>query len=253
MIAGMKAFIGCSGFSYKDWKGVFYPEGMPQKNWFAYYCSQFNCLEINSSFYKYPSEKLLKKWHEESPGDFRFSIKMNRLITHFKKLVDCGRPLNDFYDLVRNHLKEKAGCILFQFPPGFSFNEERLRAILDLSNNGFTNAGEFRNLSWFSGEVLEEFGKAGLIFCGQSQPGELPDDPFISGPAAYYRFHGKSVLFKSRYGVNELKAVAGTLKKAKTSFIFFNNTWGDSAIYNAREMQAIITTKKKGLKACHPL
>ena len=107
--------IGCSGFYYRDWKAIFYPEKLPQTKWFEYYSQHFNTLEINSSFYKFPTEKSLKKWYDTSPADFKFSLKVPRLITHYKKFFDCESLLTDFYTSIQSGLQEKSGCVLFNY------------------------------------------------------------------------------------------------------------------------------------------
>ena len=120
---------GCSGFYNRHWKGVFYPEDIPQSKWFDHYCEHLNTLELNTTFYKFPTPERLQPWYKKSPADFLISVKAPRLITHFKKLNDCERLLDDFYTASSNGLKEKLGCTLFQFPPGFIYSEERLENI----------------------------------------------------------------------------------------------------------------------------
>ncbi|RZK01522.1 MAG: DUF72 domain-containing protein, partial [Flavobacterium sp.] len=155
--------IGCSGFHYKEWKEVFYPTGLAQKDWFKFYCEHFNTIEINASFYKMPTEKSLNKWFEESAEDFLFTMKAPRLITHYKKLNDCKEDIDNFYQLVSNGLKEKLGCVLFQFPPSFSFTQERLEKITLLLAPTVKNVVEFRHSSWWNEEVFNELSAKGII------------------------------------------------------------------------------------------
>src|SRR5690242_10251634 len=112
----MQYFIGCSGFHNKDWKEVFYPKGLPQSKWFEFYCTQFNTLELNTTFYRFPRIEILQKWYDKSSADFKFSVKAPRLITHYKQFNDVARLLNDFYTSVQEGLREKLGCMLFQLP-----------------------------------------------------------------------------------------------------------------------------------------
>ena len=238
--------IGCSGYAYKEWKGIFYPEGLAQKNWFAFYASHFNTLELNASFYKIPTERSLQKWYAESPPQFLFSVKANRLFTHFRKMENCAAELSDFYNLLQQNLKEKLGCILFQFPPTFSFTEQRLQNILTLTNKGFANAIEFRHASWYTAQVYQALAENHLIFVSHSHPCGLPEDVVITHPVAYYRFHGKPVLFKSRYDVDALEKIALQISKADQAFIYFNNTWGESALHNASEMQQLFSSISSG-------
>src|ERR1700747_49503 len=112
----MKWFIGCSGFHYKEWKGIFYPEKLPQRKWFEYYSSRFNTLELNTTFYRFPQLGVLQNWYEKSPADFRFSVKAPRLITHYKQFNDSRQLLADFYGTIREGLQDKLGPVLFQLP-----------------------------------------------------------------------------------------------------------------------------------------
>src|SRR6476660_2706168 len=112
----MQYYIGCSGFYNKDWKEVFYPKGLPQRKWFEFYCSRFNTLELNTTFYRFPKIEFLQNWYKTSPPDFKFSVKAPRLITHFKQFNETDGLLNDFYAAIQEGLKEKAGPVLFQLP-----------------------------------------------------------------------------------------------------------------------------------------
>src|SRR5688500_3540390 len=98
--------IGCSGFYYKEWKEVFYPKELPQKEWLKFYAEHFDNLEINNTFYKYPEPKLFKDWFQRSPDNFRFSVKVPRIITHYKKFNETKELLNDFYAMAADGLKE---------------------------------------------------------------------------------------------------------------------------------------------------
>jgi uncharacterized protein YecE (DUF72 family) len=150
-----KIIIGCSTFNESYWKGVFYPEDLPRKDWFAYYCKHFNTYEMNSSFYKFPTAKVLQGWYQKAPDGFLFSVKMYKGVTHFKRFNDCERLIAEFYAVCRDNLKEKLACVLFQLPPSFSYSEEKLELILNAIDFSFTNVIEFRNESWWRTDVYE--------------------------------------------------------------------------------------------------
>ena len=237
----MQNFTGCSGFYYNEWKGIFYPEEIKKKDWFAYYCTRFNTIEINSSFYRTPTSKTLDKWHAESPASFLFSVKAPRLVTHFKKLAGCNELVKDFCELMHQGLREKLGCILYQMPPSFVYNQQTLELVLAAVDTSFTNVVEFRHKSWWQPEVYEQLHERNIIFCGASFPGNLPDEPVINNTIIYYRFHGKPVLYKSLYKMADLVMVRNKLSKnVSTSFVYFNNTWGQSALINAQEFTALL-------------
>ncbi len=233
-------FIGCSGFHYQEWKSVFYPERLPQSKWFQFYCEHFNTLELNVSFYKFPTEKSLEKWYNNSPEDFKFSVKVPRAITHFKKFTACERMLNDFFSSVQKGLKDKLGCVLFQLPPQLLYSEESLEKIITNLNPAFKNVIEFRHESWWNENVYQEFEKENITFCGISYP-KLPDDVIKTNSGIYYRFHGVPLLYKSAYSEKFLLATARKIKKikAKEAWIYFNNTWGTAAIENGKFFQQI--------------
>lgn len=236
--------IGLSGFSNKDWKGVFYPDGLPQKSWFAFYCQHFNCVEINSSFYRVPTLKTLQNWKAQSPDGFLFSLKAPRSITHYQKFRESGPDAEAFYALLAEGIGEKLGVVLFQCPPSFSFSEERLEAVLKTLDPAFPNVVEFRHKSWWTAQVIEALSTHKITFCGVDYPGDIPQEavwqPGLS--KAYYRFHGRPVLFKSLYEEAEIRAVYEQLQEAETpeKWVAFNNTWGHSALQNAAMLKKMV-------------
>ena len=230
-----KIYVGCSGFHYKEWKDVFYPNGLPQTKWFRFYCEHFDTLELNVSFYKFPTEQTLQKWYNSSPEDFMFSVKAPKAITHFKKFNDCERMLGDFYGSCQLGLLEKLSCVLFQLPPNLVYSKELMQKIIANLDPHFENVVEFRHPSWWNKLVIQELKKKGIIFCGISYPG-LPDDVIRSGTALYYRLHGVPVLYKSPYTHSFLENLRKTIRKQKVkkAWVYFNNTWGTAAIENAK-------------------
>ena len=241
----MKWHIGCSGFNYKEWKEVFYPQGLPQRRWFGFYCSQFATLELNVTFYRFPQLSSLKKWYDESAGQFLFSVKAPRLITHYKQLKDCERLLNDFYSSIREGLKEKLGMALFQFPPQFSYTGSRLEMIMQYLQKDIKNVVEFRHNSWWNSDVYRQLHTKHIIFSGISHPA-LPDDIIINNPTLYYRFHGVPLLYYSAYNKSTLQNLADNILKSKTAkevFIFFNNTAAVGAIENALWLKEYVLGK----------
>ena len=240
----MKWHIGCSGFLYRDWKNVFYPEKLPQRSWFEYYASQFDTLELNVTFYKFPGIAGLQKWHDTSPDHFLFSLKVPRLVTHYKQMKDCEHLLDDFYTTTEAGLQEKLGCVLFQFPPKFIYTEERLQLLLSNLRPHIKNVVELRDKSWWDKKVFKQLADNNIIFSGISHP-ILRDHqpPVINNTSAYYRFHGIPKLFYSEYQETDLRKVADLIKKnkkLKEVFIYFNNTATQAAINNARMLKAYV-------------
>lgn len=238
----MKWHIGCSGFHYKHWREKFYPEGMPAKEWFAYYSNFFNTLELNVSHYRFPTQKMLDEWYRKTAPDFLFAVKMYKGITHYKKFHDCKRMVDDFYTIVGERLKEKAACILFQFPGSFHFNDTNLTRILDNINPHFQNVMEFRHASWWNSEAFSIFAKNKITFCGVSHP-ELPSEVIATSPIVYYRMHGDTQLYRSDYSREKLISVRNEIKKSegtKAAFVYFNNDFNAYAVENALKMKDLI-------------
>lgn len=237
-----KWFIGCSGFAYKEWKEVFYPQGLPQSKWFDYYTQHFNTLELNVTFYRFPTLKSLQAWYHKAPDGFVFSAKVPRWITHYRRFEETERMLGDFYGLLKDGLKEKMGVVLFQLPGQFAYSTEKLHKIIAQLDYSFTNVIEFRNEGWWRKDVMQLLKKNNIGFCGVSFP-KLPDDAVINTTMPYYRFHGVPKLFYSQYSkafVKKIYEQLATKKSAKTIYVYFNNTATQAAINNARYLQTLI-------------
>jgi uncharacterized protein YecE (DUF72 family) len=232
--------IGCSGFAYREWKDIFYPAGLAQKNWFAFYATHFNTLELNVSFYRIPTLKSLKGWFEAAPEDFVFSAKVHRSITHYKKLDRVGPELEDFYGLLKEGLGAKLGCVLFQMPPQFSFTDKRLEQVLSCINPEFTNVFEFRHESWWRSDVQQALAQKHICFSGVSFPKITRDEAVTDLPVSYYRFHGVPQLFYSKYEDRFVEQIYKQVKSSpvvSTAYMYFNNTASAAALYNARYLQ----------------
>ncbi|MDA3613333.1 DUF72 domain-containing protein [Polluticaenibacter yanchengensis] len=238
----MVYYIGCSGFYYKEWKGIFYPPDLPVKDWFEFYCRYYNTIEINSSFYRTPSLQSLQNWYGRSPDDFLFSIKAPRLITHINKFDMSKDVIDNFCHLISEGLQQKLGNILYQLPPSFTYSPGRLGLICRQLDNGFNNVVEFRHDSWWRQEVFDHFSRNEIHFCGQSYPGNIPAAPVINNHLLYYRFHGKPVLYKSEYQEETLQGFLDDIDKScDKAFIYFNNTWGHAALVNSCQMQELVS------------
>jgi uncharacterized protein YecE (DUF72 family) len=241
----MQYLIGCSGFHYKHWRGKFYPEGLPVKKWFDFYCLYFITLELNVTFYRFPKLETLQAWHERSPADFTFSVKVPRSITHFKKLNDTARMLGDFYRLVGSGLQEKLGSVLFQFPPNFSYTEINIQRIIDSVDHSFENVVEFRHHSWWDKEAIARLGAHNIAFCGMSHP-DFPNELIVNTTHVYYRLHGREQLYASSYSESELKRIIAQINSTssiKRAYLYFNNDIEGYAIENARSAIGFVENK----------
>src|SRR4051812_45083367 len=144
----MNLYVGTSGYSYKEWKGPFYPEDLPDKQMLHYYGERFRSVEINNTFYRMPKKAVLEAWAGEVPSDFKFVIKAPQRITHMQRLKDADDSVNYLLEVV-GALKERLGPLLFQLPPYFKKDIPRLQEFLKLLPSGCRSAFEFRHESWF--------------------------------------------------------------------------------------------------------
>ncbi|MBB6126438.1 DUF72 domain-containing protein [Mucilaginibacter lappiensis] len=234
----MEWHIGCSGFHYKDWKGRFYPADLPQRKWFDYYCEHFKTLELNVTFYRFPQLSFLQNWYGKSPADFRFAVKAPRAITHYKKFNDTAELITSFYDTINQGLQEKLGPVLFQLPPSFTYDDEKLDRIISSLNHSFKNVLEFRHASWWNDLVYQKLAKHNITFCGMSHP-SLPDAVIQNTPVIYYRFHGVPVLYRSPYSKDFLKKIINTVKQNPDvceGWFYFNNDFDAVGVGNANDM-----------------
>lgn len=235
-------YIGCSGFYNNDWKGSLYPENAQSKDFLTLYSGVFNTVEINSTFYRKPTAKTLVKWHDETPDDFKFFIKIPKAISHEKRLKEAKEDISEFCTHIQTHLKEKLSGFLYQFPPSFKKSQENMDLIISSIDFKYVNVIEFRHESWWTDEIFTFLKEHQIIFSGVSFPGNLPEDIIINHPEIlYYRLHGKPVLYKSEYSSEFINALAEKIKHSeRKAFIFFNNTWGTAAIKNALYLKKIL-------------
>ena len=239
----MNVNAGCSGFYNRHWKGVFYPEELAQSKWFSFYCEHFNTLELNSTFYKFPTVKTLEAWYKKSPDGFLFAVKAPRLITHYKKLRECTTEIDDFYNACKLGLKDKLGFLLFQFPPSFKYSSELLELILASLKSSFTNVVEFRDPSWWNKEVYDAFKAKNIIFCSVSHP-RLPEDIITTSSTAYIRLHGNPQIFYSSYSDAYLSNLYNLLVKNEMitdAYVFFNNTASTAGVLNAQQFKSTLS------------
>jgi uncharacterized protein YecE (DUF72 family) len=171
----MRFFVGTSGYSYKEWKGIFYPQKLPQKEMLRYYAERFSTVELNNTFYRMPKESVVESWASEVPETFRFALKASQIITHRKRLQGVE---NETEHLLRaaSVLGERLGPLLFQLPPNMKKNLARLEAFLALVAGRTLAAFEFRHESWFDEEVFACLKAQSCPLClADTDEGPVPD------------------------------------------------------------------------------
>jgi len=150
----MNLYVGTSGYSYKEWKGSFYPEKIPAKDMLRFYSEQLRTVEINATFYRMPQKSMLENWKEQVSSTFRFSLKAPQRITHFKRLKETEEDTKYFFETV-SVLEDQLGVVLFQLPPNMKKDLPRLEAFLNNLSEQLPAAFEFRHPTWFDDDVLE--------------------------------------------------------------------------------------------------
>jgi uncharacterized protein YecE (DUF72 family) len=234
--------VGCSGWNYKHWRGPFYPEKLPVKRWFDHYAATFDTVEINNSFYMLPKAETFDKWREQAPPGFCYAVKANRFLTQAKKLKDCAEPLQRMLTPVR-HLGDRLGPILYQLPPRFRVNTERLAEFIDLLPGDLTHVFEFREKSWYTDEILALLDARGVSFCAHDMPGSA-SPRWAAGPIAYLRFHGGEGKYWGRYSDEGLLGwsdwIAEQAKAGRRVWCYFNNDIHAHAIDDALTLRSMI-------------
>jgi uncharacterized protein YecE (DUF72 family) len=236
---GFNIFIGTSGWRYDHWRGVFYPENIKKKDWLEFYSRFFNSVEINSSFYGLPSRKTLENWRLITPLGFLFSVKASKYITHLKKLKDPDKTVPPFLEALRP-LGDKLGPILFQLPPRWGFDPERLYDFLEFLPGGYDYVFEFRDSSWFESRALEALTEIGASFCIY-ELGGMHSPRHITSDLVYLRLHGPGAAYRGRYGRQRLAGWAGALsawvEQGKEIFCYFDNDEAGYAALDAVDLR----------------
>lgn len=247
-----KLYIGTSGYTYKNWRGQFYPLGVPQKAWLTFYAQHYNAVEINATFYRPFPEHVFAHWYAITPAEFRFVLKAPKTITHEKGLYDVADELQEFISSARG-LKEKLAALLWQFPA--SIHADTLRTqfskFLRMLPQDIKHVFEFRHESWFTEEIyalLNQF-QAGFVI---NDTPHFPNREVITGQLVYMRFHGSDKLYNSLYSRDQLQAWGDKITpylKQYDVYLFFNNTYAGQALSNAKEMQEILAQEDKSISS----
>ncbi|MCH8615160.1 DUF72 domain-containing protein [Sphingomonas sp. SM33] len=239
---GRTIHVGCSGWVYKHWRGLLYPEGLPQKRWFERYAEDFDTVEINASFYRVPLASTFEGWREKAPAGFRYAVKVNRFITHMKKLLGCEDALQQFIDLARP-LGPALGPLLYQLPPSLHKDLPRLEAFLNLLPTDLEHVFEFRHKSWYEEDVRALLDRYGVGFVAHDLKG-LVSPRWASGRTAYVRFHGAGGKYWGRYSDEALLEwsdwILDQSSRGRSVWCYFNNDIHGHAIEDARTLKSMV-------------
>jgi uncharacterized protein YecE (DUF72 family) len=241
--------VGCSGWQYKHWQGDFYPAELPQTRWFAHYALFFDTVEINNSFYRLPEATTFARWRDQAPRHFVYAVKVSRFLTHMKKLKDPYDPLVRFFDNARE-LDTHLGPVLYQLPPNFSINLERLETFLRTLPGGpegppvqpppLRHVIEFRDPSWYDDRVYALLEKYRVALCLHDMQGSATGRMAV-GPFIYERFHFGQKKYGGAYDDDRLDAWGSWLSTQAAArrdvFAYFNNDTGGHAPKDALRLR----------------
>jgi uncharacterized protein YecE (DUF72 family) len=252
-------YLGTSGFSYQDWVGVFYPEGLPQRDWLTFYSREFNACEINSTYYVIPSAAAVKTMCSRTGSGFLFAIKANQEMTHQRE--DSNAICKNFVRAVEPAAAAgKLGCILAQFPNSFDFNSGNWEYLAHLRGNleGLPLVVEFRNARWLKVEVFQWLRQQDIGFCCVDEPqlpNLLPPLAESTGKIGYVRFHGRNKekwwqpdhpyeRYDYTYKPEELREWLPKIKKiadaTRDTFLFANNHWRGQSVATMRQLKSML-------------
>jgi uncharacterized protein YecE (DUF72 family) len=240
-------WIGTSGWTYDGWRGPFYPKDMPKKYWLAWYGKEFPTAEINGSFYRTPSLEAVRAWREQTPQHFKFAWKASKFITHWKRLSEKSANSIELMQTRLEALAPKLGVVLFQLPPQFAKNRERLAAFLAMLPRRYRYAFEFRHKSWYDDDVLELLHSRNIALC-LSDHHDAPAPWEVTARHVYVRGHGPGGRYKNHYSDKTLRGWAGEIarwkRQRRTVFVYFDNDQKSAAPLDARRLIAMLDNAK---------
>jgi uncharacterized protein YecE (DUF72 family) len=236
--------IGCSGWNYDDWRGRFYPEGLGSARWLRHYAERFDTVEVNATFYRLPKPDSVARWAEQTPDGFLFAVKASRYLTHIRRLSDLGAGIRRFWEpLAPLRDAGKLGPVLWQLPPSFRRDDDRLQRALDALPAG-RHCFEFRHPSWLVPQVVRMLdGRGAALVLGHDARRALPQ-PRTRG-WIYLRFHYGSRGRSGNYSAAEIavwRRRIAAWRSRREVFAYFNNDWHGFAPRNATQL-------RRGLRA----
>lgn len=236
--------IGTSGWSYNHWRGILYPPGASSLERLDAYTRRFGTVEVNNSFYRWPKDEVFATWQSRLPVGFAMSAKASRGLTQFRRLNEPGPWLERMEGGLRC-LGDKLGVLLFQLPPRFAYDFDRLARFLDQASTGFRLACEFRHPSWNREDIYEILERRGVAYCVMSGAG-LPCILRATAPFVYLRLHGPDHyhLYAGSYSEDDLRWWADRIREwsgqGRDVFTYFNNDGYGHAVFNAETLKGIL-------------
>jgi uncharacterized protein YecE (DUF72 family) len=238
--------IGCSGWNYASWRhGVFYAEGVPARRWLTAYAEHFDTLEVNTTFYRLPKREVVERWAQETPDGFTFAVKVSRYVTHVKRLIDAPLHLELLLRRIEPLIAAgKLGPLLWQLPPTFRRDDDRLAEALGGLPSTLRHAFEFRHESWFAEPVMEllRAHQVALVIADRPEIQSFQTRA-LTAAFTFARFHWGARGVRGNYSPGELATWAATLQgwlEDRDVYAYFNNDWEGFAPANALALRALL-------------
>lgn len=247
--------VGTSGWQYRDWRGRFYPEGVPQRRWLEHYASAFATVEVNNAFYRLPERDTFAQWRERTPDDFCVAVKMSRYLTHIKRLIEPAEPVARFLSRA-DGLGDRLGPVLLQLPPTLAADPPVLAATLARFPATVRVAVEPRHESWWTAEVRAVLERHGAALAWADRRGRPVTPLWRTADWGYLRLHEGRARPRPRYGRAALASWLDRLAAAyaldrESVYVYFNNDPGGAAIRDAAALAA--QAERRGLSITrHP-
>ena len=240
--------IGTSGWSYRSWRGPFFPNDLPARSHLEYYAQRLQTTELNGVFYRTPTVEAVRGWAERTPDNFVFAWKASKFITHWKRLNDTSRNSIALMESRLRLLGHKAGPVLFQLPPQFVKDRERLAAFLKLLRARRPYAFEFRHASWYEDDVLDLLRDNDIALC-ISDHHDAPSPWLATARHVYVRGHGPQGLYRGRYSPSAMEKWSRWFKRMSKSghqaYVYFDNDQKSAAPKDALRLIELIAGEAK--------
>ncbi|MEV4413233.1 DUF72 domain-containing protein [Catellatospora sp. NPDC049609] len=228
--------VGTSGWQYRDWRGPFYPKGLPQRLWLRHYTEQFDTVEVNSVFYRLPPRDTFAQWRDQLPDGFLMAVKMSRYLTHIKRLRDPAEPVARFLG-VTGALGDRLGPVLLQLPPTLRADPAALDAVLRCFPDGVRVAVEPRHRSWWTDETRAVLGAHDAALCWADRLGRPVTPLWRTASFGYLRLHEGRATPRPRYGRAALDSwlarITDTFPATSPVYVYFNNDPHAAAVHDA--------------------
>jgi uncharacterized protein YecE (DUF72 family) len=238
-----RVVIGTSGWHYASWRGPFFAKDVPKKDWLCWYASRFPTTELNGVFYRTPTVEAVKGWFDQTPDDFLFAWKASKFITHWKRLSGKSRNSIALMETRLRLLKHKAGPVLFQLPPQFTADHERLASFIKLLRKKRHYAFEFRHPSWYDGRILDLLRDHDIALC-LSDHHDAPSPWEVTARHVYVRGHGPGGRYKGHYPEGTLKKWAREIRKWRRQqrdvYVYFDNDQKSAAPKDALALKTLL-------------